>query len=142
MEAAALAERTARLRVKTAAVTAVVILSNVLGNLMLAGGMRRVGSPETPLAYVESLFDPQVALGVALLIVWMLSHMVLLSWADLSYVLPVTSVGYVLAALAGYWFLGEQISVARWMGIGLIAGGVSLVARTPPATAPVPGERS
>ena len=142
METGTLEARTARLRGKTAAVTAVVILSNVLGNLMLAGGMRRVGSPETPLAYIQSLFDPQVALGVALLVVWMLAHMVLLSWADLSYVLPVTSVGYVLAALSGYWFLGEQISVMRWVGIGLIAGGVSLVARTPPATAPAPGERT
>jgi len=42
--------------------------------------------------------------------------MALLSWADLSYVLPVTSVGYVLAALAGRLFLSEQVSPARWAG--------------------------
>ena len=65
--------------------------------------------------------------GVALLIVWMLARMALLSWADLSYVLPVTSVGYVLVALAGGLLLNEQISLQRWAGIALIMGGVALV---------------
>ena len=53
------------------------------------------------MAYIQALFDPWVAVGVALLILWLLSRMTLLSWADLSYVLPVTSIGYVLTALAG-----------------------------------------
>ena len=56
------------------------------------------------------LFQPWVALGVVLLIVWQLSRMALLSWADLSYVLPVTSVGYVLVALIGKVLLNEQIT--------------------------------
>jgi uncharacterized membrane protein len=73
-----------------------------------------------------------VALGISLLILWLLSHMALLSWADLSYVLPVTSVGYVLAPLTGYLFLHEHISPARWIGIALIMAGVTLVARTHP----------
>ena len=55
----------------------------------------------TPLDYITVLFRPWVALGVLLLILWLLSRMALLSWADLSYVLPVTSIGYVLVALAG-----------------------------------------
>ena len=54
-----------------------------------------------PLDYITVLFRPWVALGVLLLILWLLSRMALLSWADLSYVLPVTSIGYVLVALAG-----------------------------------------
>jgi uncharacterized membrane protein len=66
------------------------------------------------------------------LIVWLLSHMALLSWADLSYVLPVTSIGYVMTALAGRLFLHEDISRWRWAGIGLIVLGVMLVARTAP----------
>ena len=56
------------------------------------------------------LFNPWVALGVLLLILWLISQMTLLSWADLSYVLPVTSVGYVLVALVGRFFLHEQIT--------------------------------
>jgi uncharacterized membrane protein len=53
--------------------------------------------------------------------------MALLSWADLSYVLPVTSVGYVLVALVGRVLLNEQITSKRWAGIVLIMAGVALV---------------
>jgi drug/metabolite transporter (DMT)-like permease len=67
---------------------------------------------------------------VVLLILWMASRMALLSWADLSYVLPVTSVGYVLVALAGKILLHEQISTRRWAGIILIMAGVALVSGT------------
>jgi drug/metabolite transporter (DMT)-like permease len=53
--------------------------------------------------------------------------MALLSWADLSYVLPVTSVGYVVVALIGRFLLNEEITVKRWAGIVLIMAGVALV---------------
>ena len=121
---------------KTRLYTIVVILSNALGNFSLSLGIRRVGRLITlsPLAYIEALFDPWVALGVGLLILWLLSQMTLLSWADLSYVLPVTSIGYVLAALAGKWFLAEEITAGRWAGILFIMAGVVLVGRTHPST--------
>ena len=119
---------------KTRIFAAVVVLSNVLGNFSLTWGMRQVGSVVSisPLPYLAALFNPWVALGVALLIVWLLSQMTLLSWADLSYVLPVTSVGYVLVALVGRFFLHEQITTGRWIGISLIMLGVALVTRTEP----------
>jgi drug/metabolite transporter (DMT)-like permease len=120
---------TSGLHPKTIALTAVVVLSNVLGNFALARGMHG-SEPVVPLDYITALFNPWVAFGVGLLIVWMVSQMALLSWADLSYVLPVTSVGYVLAAVAGRVFLSEQISPARWTGVLLIVGGVALVGRT------------
>jgi drug/metabolite transporter (DMT)-like permease len=125
-----------RLQLKTRAFTAIVVLSNVLGNFSLSWGLRRVGGLLTlsPLAYIEALFNPWVALGVGLLVVWMLSNLTLLSWADLSYVLPVTSVGYVLAAVTGRFFLHENITSARWTGILLIMLGVALVGRTAPRT--------
>ena len=89
-----------------------------------------------PFEYITVLFQPAVALGVVLLILWMASRMALLSWADLSYVLPVTSVGYVLVALAGRILLHEQITTRRWSGIALIMGGVALVSvGTAPQTA-------
>ncbi len=117
---------------KTRIVTAVVILSNVLGDSILRAGLRQVGSlvARSPAAYIVALFNPLVALGVSLLILWMLSHMALLSWADLSYVLPVTSLGYALVALSGKIFLHEVVSTTRWAGIVLIVAGVILVGRT------------
>jgi drug/metabolite transporter (DMT)-like permease len=115
----------ARLRLKTWLFAAVVIVSNVFGNLFLKRGMPPALA--TPLDYITVLFHPWVALGVLLLIVWLMSRMALLSWADLSYVLPVTSVGYVLVAVAGKVLLNERITMQRWAGIGLIVAGVALV---------------
>jgi drug/metabolite transporter (DMT)-like permease len=115
----------ARLRVKTWICATVVVLSNVLGNFFMKRGMP--AELPTPLAYITVLFQPWVSLGVILLILWLLSRMALLSWADLSYVLPVTSVGYVLVALAGKVLLNEQITSKRWAGIILIMAGVALV---------------
>lgn len=121
---------------KTYLFTAIVVLSNVAGNSALTKGMQEFGSvDDSPLGLIAPLFHPWVALGVALLIVWTLSHMALLSWADLSYVLPVTAIGYVLTAFAGRFLLGETISPLRWGGILLITAGVTLVGRTPPASA-------
>jgi uncharacterized membrane protein len=56
--------------------------------------------------------------------------MALLSWADLSYVMPVTAISYVVTAFAGRFFLGETVSLMRWAGIVLITSGVTLVGRT------------
>jgi len=127
---------------KTRIFTALVVLSNVLGNFSLTWGMRQVGRVLTlsPWPYIAALFNPWVALGVSLLILWLISQMTLLSWADLSYVLPVTSVGYVLVALVGRFFLHEEITTGRWLGIGLIMMGVMLVTKTAPR--PEPEERS
>jgi drug/metabolite transporter (DMT)-like permease len=122
----------ARLRLKTRVVACVVVLSNVLGNSSMSWGLKgqAVRLSYSPLDYLGALFNPWVMLGVSLLILWMLSRMALLSWADLSYVLPVTSLGYVLTAVMGKVFLLEQVSWQRWAGILLIVGGVSLVERT------------
>jgi uncharacterized membrane protein len=56
--------------------------------------------------------------------------MTLMSWADLSYILPITAIGYVLSAIAGNLFMAEQISPMRWTGTLLIVAGVIVVGRT------------
>jgi uncharacterized membrane protein len=124
------------LQLKTRIFTAIVVLTNVLGNSFLSRGMQGVGEllSLSPLPYIRALFNPWVAVGVSLLIVWLLSHMALLSWADLSYVLPMTSIAYVLVALVGRFLLHEQVSPARWVGVTLIMAGVTLVGHTAPRT--------
>jgi len=114
-----------RIRLKTRLFAPIVVLSGVGGNFFMKRGM-----PATlafPVDYITVLFHPYVALGVALLILWLLTRMALLSWADLSYVVPVTSIGYALTALAGELFLHEVIDWKRWAGIALIVAGVGLV---------------
>lgn len=125
-----------RLRLKTWCCSALVVLSNVTGNVFLKRGMP--AELPTPAAYITVLFRPTVTFGVLLLILWLASRMALLSWADLSYILPVTSLGYVLVALAGRLFLNEQISDKRWLGIVLIMAGVALVSggTSPQTTGP------
>jgi uncharacterized membrane protein len=125
-----------KLQLKTRIFTAIVVLTNVLGNSFLSRGMQSVGEllSLSPLPYIRALFNPWVAVGVSLLIVWLLSHMALLSWADLSYVLPVTSIAYVLVALVGRFLLHEHVSLTRWLGVTLIVAGVTLVGHTVPRT--------
>jgi len=125
-----------KLQLKTRIFTAIVVLTNVLGNSFLSRGMQGVGEllSLSPLPYIRALFNPWVAVGVSLLIVWLLSHMALLSWADLSYVLPVTSIAYVLVALVGRFLLHEHVSLTRWLGVTLIMAGVTLVGHTVPRT--------
>jgi len=125
----------ARLKHKTWVMTTFVILTQVLGNWALTWGMKHPASGDSTLtAWLSTVFSPWVLLGTMLLILWLLSRMTLLGWADLSYVLPVTAMGYVLTALAGRYFLGEAISYQGWAGTVLIVAGIILVGMTRPNT--------
>jgi uncharacterized membrane protein len=125
---------------KTRALVVAVIAGNVLGNTLLSRGLhhRSGGMPSTsPLHYLHAIADPWVIAGVLVLMAWMVSDLALLSRADLSYVLPVTSVSYVLIAIIGHFVLHEHISLLRWVGVVVITTGVTLVGETPPATTPL-----
>ncbi len=114
------------------ALTAFVVLANVIGNLSLSWGMKHpLGVRLTGVDFVDALFQPYVGLGILLLATWTFSRITLLSWADLSFVLPVTSVGYVLNAGIGHFVYGEEISWLRWMGTALILSGTVITGMTP-----------
>jgi drug/metabolite transporter (DMT)-like permease len=122
---------------KTSILTTVVVVSNVAGNLALSLGMKSQAILTAGAAASLAVFlSPLVLIGVLLLIVWVVSRMALMSWADLSYILPVTSIGYVLSAFAGKLFLAEQISGRRWAGTLLIVAGMSIVGLTQPKSGP------
>ncbi len=108
------------------------MLLSAVGNVLLAWGLKHV--PEAmglnPLAYIRAFVNPVVALGVSLLILWMLTRMTLMSWADLSFVLPITSFGYVAAAILGKLCLGEVITLHGWLGIFFIFAGSLFVGTT------------
>ncbi len=87
-----------------------------------------------PLDYVRVMLNPYVAGGIVLLVLWLLTRMALLSWADLSFVVPMTSVGYVLSAVLGVWFLAEVVTPVHWTGTLLIFAGTLLVGSTKPKT--------
>src|SRR3979411_229455 len=83
---------------------------------------------------VFAIVNPWVAVGIILLLAFFASYMIALSWADLTYVLPATSLGYVLLALIAKFLLHEQVTATRWLGIILISVGVGFVTRGPALT--------
>jgi uncharacterized membrane protein len=83
-----------------------------------------------PAQYVRAIIDPLVGIGIVMQILWLLMRMALLSVADLSFVLPVTAVGYVISTLLAHVFLGEQVSPERWLGTCVIFLGTALVSGT------------
>jgi uncharacterized membrane protein len=121
---------------KTAIVSAIVIGTNVIGNYALTRGMREVGVLESwsPMPYIHAFSHVWVSIGVLFMIGWVVSRLALLSWADLSYVLPVTATSYALSAVAGAIYLREKVTNLQWAGIAVITIGAALVALTPPET--------
>src|SRR5437764_7293641 len=103
---------------------------------MMSRGMTQIGSISLQnwTRIFSSLLNPWVAAGTLLLIGFLATYMAALSWADLTFVLPATSVSYVLIALLGQFLLGEHITTLRWLGIALVTGGVGFVARDRPHT--------
>jgi drug/metabolite transporter (DMT)-like permease len=107
------------------------------GDSMLSHGMKQAGN--ISLHHLQGVIlavrNPWVAVGILLLMAFFASYMNSLSWADLTYVLPATSLGYVLLALVAKFGLHENVSPMRWVGIALISGGVGFVAGGPALTA-------
>jgi drug/metabolite transporter (DMT)-like permease len=117
---------------KTRIFVGIVVVANVAGNTLLSAGLRDIGKMASAGEYIQAVFTPEVGAGVALVALAMFSQMALMSWADLSYVLPVTAFAYVLTAVTGKLFLHEAVPLLHWVGVVLITGGVALVSRTPP----------
>ena len=76
---------------------------------MLSHGMKQAGSISIHHlgSVVLAIRNPWVAVGILLLLAFFASYMNALSWADLTYVLPATSLGYVLLALVAKFALHE-----------------------------------
>jgi drug/metabolite transporter (DMT)-like permease len=117
-------------------VLAGITVFSTAGDSLLARGMKALGgiSLHNPSGLLLAILNPWVALGILFLVTFFACYMSALSWADLTYVLPATSLAYVLVALVGHFRLHEEISPTRWLGIALIAAGVGFVAAGPSVT--------
>jgi drug/metabolite transporter (DMT)-like permease len=116
------------------------IVLGPLGNVMLGKGMKGIGPVSLKnfsagLSVAGSvLSSPYIWLGIASLIGFMIVHMLLLTWADYSYVQPATSLSYATVALLSYFLLGEVVTPRRWLGSAGMWFGVFIVGRTAPST--------
>jgi drug/metabolite transporter (DMT)-like permease len=118
---------------QTALMLAVLILSGALGDVYIAKGMKQAGEIRTLRLRALLLFGRKMVsnvaflLGLLYMIAGFLTFLVMLSWADLSFIIPATSLNFVLATLGAKWILQENISRLRWFGTVLVGLGVALI---------------
>lgn len=119
-------------------VLAGVAIFAVTGDSLVSRGMKHAGavSLHNLPSIILVVFRPEVALGVFFLLAFFACYMAALSWADLTYVLPTTSVSFILLTLVAKFALHENVSVTRWMGVLLISIGVGVVTQGPSMTHP------
>ena len=128
------------LQLKTYVFLLFMITFGPLGDVFLADGMKKVGAlnMQEPIAifhfFVRAFSSGTVWLGVLLLLAFFVSYILVLSWADFSFVQPASSLSYVIVALLGHFFLHEFVSPLRWAGIAVLCLGVLIVGYTPPRT--------
>jgi drug/metabolite transporter (DMT)-like permease len=128
------------LHAKTSLAILVMAVFGPVGNVLLSMGMRRVGESSVwaPAAlltlFVRAFSSSLIWLGIGSLIAFLIAQLLVLSWADYSYVQPASSLSYGVVALLGSLVLGEVVSPTRWFGIVVICVGVLIVGRTHPQT--------
>ena len=131
-----------RLRLKTLVMVCAMVLCANAGDLLLKRGMLQIGAVELSVqgiahAFLMTVTNGTLWIGIFFLCGFMLSYMTVLSWADYSYVMPAGAFGYALLTLLAVVFLHEAVSPRRWVGVVLICIGVLLVGQTRPRTTEV-----
>lgn len=127
-----------RLHVKTRVMILMIVIFGPVGNVLLRVGMEAVGpatswKPGHLFAVGERIFaSGMIWLGIASLITFFISYMLVLTWADYSYVQPASAFAYLTVALLARFALNEAITPLRWVGIAIICVGVLIVGRTMP----------
>jgi drug/metabolite transporter (DMT)-like permease len=128
------------LKLKTFLMILVMVVCGPLGNVLLGRGMKQVGAvgiwPVSHLfsSLISILTTPSIWMGILSLIVFFVAYMLVLSWADYSFVQPASSLAYAVVALLSFLVLGEHVSPLRWAGIAVICLGVFVVSHTTPRT--------
>jgi drug/metabolite transporter (DMT)-like permease len=128
------------LHFKTYVLLLFVVLFAPLGNVLLSKGMKGIGSAKNWAAgdlfpvLVKILTSGTIWLGIGCLLAFFVAYMLVLTWADYSYVQPASAFSYAVVAVLSYFLLGEVVPPLRWAGIAVICLGVFVVGRTPPRT--------
>jgi hypothetical protein len=137
-------EQVRGMHVKTLLFLVLMITFGPLGDVLLSRGMKQIGavlnfSPCPLVSTFSRVFSsPAIWLGIGSLFLFFISYLLVLSWADYSYIQPVSALGYGVVALLGHFFLGDSVTALRWAGVLTICVGVFLVGQTPHSTtAPV-----
>ena len=128
------------LHFKTYLLILIMVIFGPLGNVLLGKGMKRIGAASlgTPAETIDLLArvltSGTIWLGIGSLITFFVAYMLVLSWADYSYVQPASAVAYGMVALLAHFMLREVVTPMRWLGVLVICLGVLVVGHTPPRT--------
>ena len=112
---------------------AIVVLAGTAGELAMSHAMKQIGDvhPLTPVTIFRFLARAfrigWLWIGVALMAAGFFSLLALLSWADVSLVVPATALSYVAGALGAKFLLKEDVAPMRWAGVLLVCLGVALI---------------
>ena len=117
----------------TAFLIAIVVLTTSASDVLIARGVRQIGEVGT-LNLIELFHmagrifrNANFLSGLLLLSVGFFAFMAVLSWADLSLVVPATSISYAISTFGAKIILKERVSHLRWAGTLLVCLGVALV---------------
>jgi multidrug transporter EmrE-like cation transporter len=111
------------------------VLLNAIAQLLLKAGTNAVGPFEFSAANALPVgfklgTEPHILGGIACYVVSVVVWIMALSRVEVSVAYPMLSIGYVLNALAAWYWLGEAVTPLRLVGIGIIIVGVYVVARS------------
>ena len=111
------------------------VLLNAGAQLLLKAGTNALGVLTlTRDSWADTVFrmatQGYFALGIGCYVVSVIVWIFGLSRVPVSMAYPLLSVGYVVNAVAAHFLFGESVSTTRWLGIGFIVIGVTLVARS------------
>ncbi len=132
--------KSSSLHFKTYLLILLMVTFGPLGNVLLGKGMKRIGAASlgTPAEALDVLSrvltSGTIWLGIGSLITFFVAYMLVLSWADYSYVQPASAVAYGMVALLAHFMLREVVTPMRWLGVLVICLGVLVVGHTPPRT--------
>lgn len=119
--------------VRIAFFLSIVVLAGTSGEILVAHAMKQAARAQAfrtsaVTALLERAFRPAAMwIGVALQALAFFALLVLLSWADLSFVVPATALSYVVGAAGSALFLGERVDRTRWAGVLLVCLGVAVI---------------
>ena len=112
---------------------AIIVLGGTAGDLCVSRAMKHIGEVKnfTPRhllgVMLRSFRVGWMWLGLALMTVAFFSLLAILSWENVSFVVPATALSYAVGALGARFLLGERVSAKRWSGVLLVCFGVALV---------------
>lgn len=129
-----------RLQIKTYLLILVMVVFGPLGNVLLGKGMKVVASlaawnaGDLPAIFARTFSSGMIWLGIASLLTFFVANILVLSWADYSFVQPASSIAYAVVALLSHFILHEVVTPMRWAGVAVICLGVLVISRTPART--------